>query len=170
MKNTPLLITIVLLMLTQICWADGNSQVNNFSDYINSPENSADNSAKKNMNLPPMISPKTGEASDKTNSSNSDSKSITRGIPIKWKACTIDSDCTAVVADCVSWDALNKKYLNKLARNLKSCSESIDPGFQPLTTCVNQMCKTTDQTTLVSWDEWLNDMHKRREKSTPIIP
>jgi hypothetical protein len=86
------------------------------------------------------------------------------GIPAKWKTCALDSECTAVVADCVSWDVLNKKYLNKIYRNLNSCSESVDPGFKPEVVCVDRRCKTTQKTTDVSWEEWLNEMRKNRER------
>jgi hypothetical protein len=163
MKNSALLITILLFVFSKICWGDGNSQANDFSEYINAPGNAGDNS-DNNMPFPPMTGAKIRRDSERSDSGDSGAKSLLQGIPPKWKACLIDSDCTAAVADCASWDALNKKYLNRLSKNLKSCSESIDPGFQPVTVCVQKFCQATDKTTLVSWDEWLE---RKNESQAP---
>ena len=157
-----LLIFLLLLIFSKWCLSDDNPPVKNFNDYIN---NSAESSMNKNMN--PMLAAK---PEVNNNSDQADTQPQAQGISDQWKTCLTDSDCTAVVADCVSWDVLNKKYLNRFARNLRSCSDAIDPGFQLATACVHKMCQTIDKVTDVSFDEWLSDMHKRKEQSPPIIP
>jgi len=94
-----------------------------------------------------------------------DSQPALQGVPAQWQACSLTSDCTAVVVDCASWEPLNKKFLHRIAKNLNSCSASIDPGFQPETVCVHKACQTTQKTTRVSWEEWLSQMRKTREQS-----
>ena len=158
MKNSVLLMVTLSLIFSKTCWGEGNSQINGFHDYINSPEGPAESIVNKE--IPPI--PATNDKIE-GNSIKSDSQPLLQGIPAKWQACAINSDCTAAVADCVSWEALNKKYLKKLSKNLNSCSATIDPGFQPETVCVKKACKTTDKTTLVSWQEWLSAMRKNRE-------
>jgi hypothetical protein len=153
MKNSALLMIILLLIFSNESFGDDNSQINDFSDYINSSQgplkSTVDNSTKP---VPAMNH-------DLKKESNKEGPApVLKAIPYKWKTCTIDSDCTAVVADCVSWDSLNKKYLKKVSKDLNACSGSIDPGFQPVTVCVDKECKTTEKTTDVSWEEWLSKM------------
>ena len=151
------------LISPKACWADVNSQAKNYRDYINSPVNAADGSESTNINPPAMTSP-----SPKKDADSSDTKSPLPGIPDQWKTCAMDSDCTAAVADCVSWDALNRKYLNNLSQNLRSCTKSIDPGFQPEALCIKKACQTTDINTFVSWEEWYSDMQKRKTWSSEV--
>lgn len=163
MKTSAWLIVVLLLIFSQTCFGDGSSKGSYFNEYVNSPEGSVESSVNKTIN--PIH-----ERKDKTdkNSVKEDSQPVLQGIPSKWEVCAKDSDCTAVVVDCMTWDPLNKKYLKELAKNLNSCSGSIDPGFQPETVCVNKTCKTTEKTTNVSWEEWLSEMRKksRVEKGT----
>lgn len=74
-------------------------------------------------------------------------------VAAKWRACTADSDCTAAAPDCITWQAVSKKDLPKLAEYLKTCTPAIDPGFQPQTVCVKSICQTTEKTTNISWEE-----------------
>jgi len=155
MKNSALLFVVLFLVFSKTCWGQGNSQINNFNAYINSSGGSVESLVNKDIAPMPV--------DDKTKENLVKAEPLLPGIPAQWQVCSIDSDCTAVVADCVSWEPLNKKYLTKLSKNLNFCSTSIDPGFQPKTVCVKKACKATDKTTLVSWQEWLSEMRKRRE-------
>jgi hypothetical protein len=125
---------------------------NGFSEYVNSPEKPSDAPVNK------VIAP---EAKPQETSHNDTAKTDVRplsGVLAKWQVCSVDSDCAAVVADCMSWDAVNKKYLKLLAGNLKSCTDAIDPGFEPEAVCSAQKCRTTDKITHVSWEDWLDQM------------
>lgn len=84
-------------------------------------------------------------------------KKSLQGIPVKDQACVKDSDCTAGVVDCDSWEPYNKMFSNELFKNTGSCPASIDPGFQPAVLCVAKACKTSEKTTRVSWDDWLSE-------------
>lgn len=153
MKTSTLLIIILLLISSNKSFGDDNSQINNFSDYINSSESPSKSPADNSPNPMPVVKKEHKEDHD-----NEDPHTGLKAIPYKWKMCAEDSDCTAAVVDCVTWDSLNKKYLKKLSKELNSCSESIDPGFQPVTVCIDKACKTTEKTTDVSWEEWLSKM------------
>ncbi len=160
MKKYTLFFILFLIFSRAGLGAD-SSHVNYFSDYINSPKapvvNAADNSVSPN------------NATNNEVSKNSDETGPTaalQGIPAQWKACTIDSDCTAGVVDCMSWQPLNKKYLHKLVKDLDPCLSSVDPGFQPQAVCINKACQTTDKSTDVTWEEWLSEMRKV-PKNTP---
>ena len=159
LKNCLLAVVVLFLIFSKLCWGDGSSQTGNFSQYVNSPEGSVWGPVNKNINPIYVIK----ENSVKADSVQEDSQPGWQGISTHWQACSITSDCTAVVVDCASWEALNKKYLNRIAKSMNSCSASIDPGFQPETVCVNKACKITDKTTHVSWQEWLSQMRKTRE-------
>jgi hypothetical protein len=152
-----LLFVPVFLIFPGASFGDESSHMGSFNDYINSPESSSGSSVDKNTGSDHKTHDETGKKSEDT-----DTGPALQGIPAQWKACAMDSDCTAGVADCESWEPLNKKYLPKLSENLNSCSASIDPGFQPQTVCVDKACKITEKTTNVSWEEWLNEMQKRR--------
>ena len=155
MKNRALLIGVLFLIFPKVGWGDEGSSANNFSNYVNSPESPSDTPSDtpvdKNINPGPATNDEHGKKPDET-----DAKPVLSGIPFKWKACAVDSDCTAGVVDCVSWVPLNKKYLHKLSKNLRSCSASVDPGFQPEAVCVAKVCQTTEKSTNVSWEEWLS--------------
>ena len=75
----------------------------------------------------------------------------------------MDSDCTAVAADCVTWEAINKRYLGKIIKDLNSCTTAVDPGFQPESICAQKTCQTTEKTTNVSWEEWLSATRKDKK-------
>jgi hypothetical protein len=137
-----------------------NSQLGGFNEYVNSPEGAWGLPVAKKIIKAPADQDQTKEHVVGPDSVNADSPPVLQGISAKWQVCTTDSDCTATVADCATWEALNKKYLSKIAKNLKLCSVSIDPGFQPETVCVAKACKTTDKNTQVSWEEWLSAMRK----------
>jgi hypothetical protein len=124
--------------------------VKNFSDYVNLSGNSVESAVNKQVNPLPSSKDKPQEKEAQ------DAPAVLQGILPKWKSCAANSDCTAVVADCVSWEPINKKYVHKISKNLYSCAPSIDPGFQPVAVCANKVCKATDKTTLVSWKEWLS--------------
>jgi hypothetical protein len=151
----PSLFIILFLVFTKVCFGDDTSHADNFNNYVNSPGGSFDSLVNKDTNQINAINNKVEGKSDKT-----DSKPVLQKISAKWRICAIDNDCTSAAADCVSWESLNKKYLNKISKNLNSCSESIDPGFQPESICVDKVCKTTEKTTNVSWEEWLSEMSK----------
>jgi hypothetical protein len=87
-----------------------------------------------------------------------------QGIPPKWRVCSIDSDCEAGVESCLYWEPINKEYIKALSKSLDGCTASIDPGFQPVTVCVNKTCQATDKTTDVSWEDWLDKMQKMKVK------
>lgn len=159
MKSRALLIVSLFLIFSGVGFGDESFPVGNFNEYVNSPEGSSESSSgssvDKNVNSTSAVKNEARKNPDET-----DTKQVLQGIPSKWQACTMDSDCTAAVADCVSWEPLNKKYLDKISKNLHSCSASIDPGFQPETLCVAKMCKTTEKTTDVSWEDWLRERRK----------
>jgi len=159
MKHSPLLVAVLFLIFSQTCWGDGASQGGYFNEYVNSPEGPVVSLVNKEINPTPAAHDKFKEHSVKE-----DSQAVLQGISAKWQACSVSSDCTAVVADCALWEPLNKKYLNRIAENLNSCSASIDPGFQPETVCVHKACQLTEKTTHVSWEEWLSQMRKKKEQ------
>ncbi len=131
-----------------------------FSDYINSSQASSKNSVNKALDITAAPNDVVEKRADKQDTKPSGLQSI----PGRWKACDADSECTAGVVDCVSWEALNKKYLHKLGKDLNACVASIDPGFQPQTACVAKTCQTTNKSTNVSWEEWLNDMQEKKDR------
>lgn len=142
---------LLFLVFSKISFADGNSYINNFNEYVNLSDKSSDNSTDKIIYPSTPMSPEVGK-----NPEGADSKPALRGIPAKWQGCATDSDCTAGVADCVSWEALNKEYLPDLFKDLSSCSASIDPGFQPEAVCAHKQCEITEKNTNVSYEEWLS--------------
>ncbi len=78
------------------------------------------------------------------------------GVEEEWKACLVDSDCMAALRGCWVWEPINKKYIKDfMKRNPPACRRSSDPGLQPVTACIDKVCKATDKTTNVKWDEWL---------------
>jgi hypothetical protein len=154
-----------------------------FSDYINNnpAENAAVDTESPASSNADSNTPTEGrhhhhksadntdtDASSTTNADTSDQKdaAVVEGIPMDWQTCGADSDCTAAVVDCLTWDPVNKKYLSKLS-NWDSCSESIDPGFQPQAVCSHNRCRTTDNTTSVSWPEWLANMRAQKQENAP---
>lgn len=155
------LFAVLFLIFYGTGFGDEGNSAGSFNDYINSPEGASGSPVDKNIDLSHAA-----HHEDRKNQEKTDTKQPLQGIPAKWQACAKDSDCTAAVADCVSWEPLNKKYLHKLSKNLNSCSASIDPGFQPESICVGQACQTTEKTTNVSWEEWLGEMRKEKERST----
>ena len=164
MKTRFLFCMVLLLVLTKLSWSEGNAQINDFSHYVNYSEGPQVNSVDNSVMPIEASSIESKEREDKESDKDEGSRVILQGISSKWNVCHIDSDCTAVVADCVSWDSINKKYLRKIIKNLNSCSDVIDPGFQPETICAHKACKMTDKTTLVSWEEWLSQMQKLNHK------
>lgn len=153
MKNRALLIVTFFLIFCRTSLGDESSNESYFSNYVNS--------SPKDQAVSPIVDKnvKPTHAKNDEHGKNSDEKDtgpVLQGIPAKWRACTMDSDCTAGVLDCVSWDALNKKHLKELSKNLRSCSASIDPGFQPEAACVHKACQITGKITDVSWEEWYN--------------
>ena len=78
------------------------------------------------------------------------------GVNEEWRICSADSDCTAALRGCWVWEPINKKYIKKfMKRNIAACSKSFDPGFQPVTACIDKVCQATDKTTNVLMTEWL---------------
>ena len=153
MKNSALLMWMLLLLFPTVSFGASSPHVDKFSNYINSPEGTSESPIDKKINLSHATNDETGQNSEETNI-----KPVLQGIPAQWQACAVDSDCTAGVVDCVSWEAINKKYLKKLSENLRSCSASIDPGFQPEAVCVKKFCESTKKITHVSWAEWLSQI------------
>ncbi len=129
-----------------------NSRDKIFNEYINTSV--ADPGSPVNAQLSPKqeTNNEVQETPDQT-----DIKKSLQGIPFKDQACVKDSDCTAGVVDCDSWEPYNKMFSKELFKNTGSCPASIDPGFQPVARCVAKACKTTEKTTAVSWDDWLNE-------------
>ena len=147
-----ILFVILFLIFPGTSFGDENSRVKNFNEYVNSPEGNSEASVDKNASPMQVTNKEVPEESDK-----SDSKRSLQGIPAKDQTCATDSDCTAGVVDCVSWEPYNKKYLHELFKGSNPCPSSIDPGFQPVTVCVAKICKATEKTSDVSWDDWLRD-------------
>jgi hypothetical protein len=154
-KHLPALFVIVFLILTGISYGDETPHNDIFNEYINSPEGNAGTSVDKNASPTPLKKKEDHKKSEKP-----DTKKSLQEIPSKDRTCAKDSDCTAGVADCVSWEPLNKKYVPELLKHSTSCSASIDPGFQPVTVCADKVCRTTDKFTDSSWDDWLNERIK----------
>lgn len=161
MQNSALLFVVLFLIFSKTCFGDASSQAGSFNEYVNSPEGAWGSPVAKKIIPASAVQDKTKDNPVKPDSVKADSPPVLQGISTKWQVCATDSDCTAVVADCASWEALNKEYFNKIAKNLNFCSASIDPGFQPVTRCVLKVCKTTEKNTNVSWEEWLGAMRKK---------
>jgi hypothetical protein len=81
------------------------------------------------------------------------------GIKEEWRMCSADSDCIAAVRGCWVWEPINKKYIKDFLRrgDFEPCLSSIDPGLQPVTVCMDKVCKATDKTTNVKFYEWLRE-------------
>ena len=158
MNSCLFLLMILIFSFSLACFGQGGAAVNNFRDYVNKSTHDADNSLNEDMDWY-RPTPKDSTAGQKE---RTDNRGMLRGIPSKWQGCRKDSECTAAVADCVSWEGINKDYLSRLFGKLGGCSASIDPGFQPQAACVAGSCQITTKTTDVSWDEWLSGMSKRR--------
>jgi hypothetical protein len=87
---------------------------------------------------------------------NSSQASMPYGVEEEWRACLTDSDCMAALRGCWVWEPINRKYIKEfMERNPPACLKSSDPGLQPVTACIDKVCKATDKTTNVKWDEWL---------------
>jgi hypothetical protein len=148
----PVLFVILFLISSATSFGDESPHVNIFNEYINSPDSNAEAPIDKNAVPKEMTNSEVQKNSDKA-----DTKRSLQGIPAKDQTCATDSDCTAGVVDCVSWEPFNKKYSRELLKESTSCPESIDPGFQPVTVCAAKVCKATDKTTDTSWDDWLGE-------------
>jgi hypothetical protein len=148
-KSLAVLFIISLIIFSQTSYADESPRNNIFNEYINSPEGNSDYTVDKNAG-PKSIT-------KKDDHKKSDTKKSLQEIPFKDQFCVKDSDCTAGVVNCVSWEPLNKKFLKELFKHSTPCPDSIDPGFQPVTVCAKSMCKTTERSTEASWDDWLNE-------------
>ena len=60
----------------------------------------------------------------------------------EWKSCEVDDDCTAGVLGCYYWQPVNKKYVKDLIKTyFTGCLQSINPGMQPVTACVEKKCR-----------------------------
>ncbi|MBI5025037.1 MAG: hypothetical protein HZC18_08605 [Candidatus Omnitrophica bacterium] len=84
-------------------------------------------------------------------------------IPTEWRSCSTDSDCIAGLVGCWYWEPVNKKYIEEFynKKTLASvCRRSIDPGFQPVTACIEKECKLTDKSTQITMDDWRGAMQK----------
>lgn len=156
MKTVLLLIAVLALILATPLFGFEKPNAKPFNDYINGSPSNAQIAADKNTG--PAATP----GDQPKDNSDQDAGPGLPAVPRAWKTCSADSDCTAAVADCVSWEPLNKKYLDKISENLKSCTPSVDPGFQPKTVCVHRVCKTTQEITGVSWAEWLSKIRPSR--------
>ena len=83
------------------------------------------------------------------------------GVEEEWRTCSVDSDCMAALRGCWVWEPINKKYIKEfMGRNPPACAKSSDPGLQPVTACIDKVCKATDKSTNVKWDEWLRRVIK----------
>jgi hypothetical protein len=151
-KRLSVLFVIVFLIFSGTGYGDEAPKSSFFNEYINSPEGNAETSIDKNAS-PNTLTKK----EDHKKSEKPDTKKSLQSIPFKDQICTKDSDCSAGVVDCVSWEPLNKKFLDELFKHSTSCPDSIDPGFQPVTVCAAKECKTTDKFTDHSWDDWLQE-------------
>jgi hypothetical protein len=151
-KHLSVIFFILFLTIAGTSYGDESPHNSFFNEYINSPEGNAQVSADKNAAPKPSV-----KKEDQKKSDRSDSRKSLQQIPAKDRSCTVDSDCTAGVVDCVSWGPLNKKYLKELFKHSTACPDSIDPGFQPVTVCAAKVCRTTDKYTDASWDDWLNE-------------
>jgi len=158
MKKSILLIVTFLLIFSKLGFGQENSQVSNFNDYVNSSKVSLQNPVDKNVSQYYAAKHKN---SYKESLNRKDSNEGLQGVPRQWKACALNSECTAVAADCLIWEPLNKKYLKRIIGNLDSCSKSVDPGFQPETVCVEKECRMTKKSTNVSWEEWLDAIRSK---------
>lgn len=162
-ENIPLSAVIVILFLIFSGPSFGDEEAHNniFNEFINSPEDNSENSTDKNIDSNQVMNAEVPEKSKKGDkkekADKTDSKRSLQRVPAKDKTCAKDSDCTAGVADCVSWEAYNKKYSKELLKNPSYCSDSIDPGFKPVTVCVAKVCETTEKYTDDSWDDWLGE-------------
>jgi hypothetical protein len=59
----------------------------------------------------------------------------------KWLVCEKNSDCTSVVFGCWYWQPLNKTHGAPLqGRYVGACTQSLPPGPQPTSSCVDHMC------------------------------
>ena len=151
---------VFAVLFSQAAWGDGNAETSNFSTYANAPIDNSSSPAKddaEQMKAETIEAMKASGPAPALPAVSQDENPSMRAIPLKWQGCAIDSDCTAAVVDCVSWEPVNKSYLDKIPRDSKICSQSIDPGFQPQAVCLAKHCVTTEQTTTVSWQEWLNE-------------
>jgi len=158
MKRNILFLFAGIIIIPNLCLGNEGFGLKGFNDYVNS--STAPDVSTKNKLVDPSHALKD---KPKENALGEDVPWVLQGILPKWKVCAADSDCTAVVADCVLWEPINKKYTHKILRNLNSCSASIDPGFQPVTVCVDRVCQATAKSTLVSWQEWLGKMKSLRK-------
>jgi hypothetical protein len=153
----PALFFILFLISSTTGFGAEISNVNIFNEYINSPDSNAEAPIDKNAVPKEVTNKEVTNSEVRKSPDKADTKRSLQGIPAKDQTCAIDSDCTAGVVDCVSWEPFNKKYLHELFKKSTSCPASIDPGFQPVTVCVAKVCKATEKTTDASWDDWLGE-------------
>jgi hypothetical protein len=82
------------------------------------------------------------------------------GVDNEWRTCSTDQDCVAALRGCWAWEPINKKYLPQfMGRNPPACLQSTPPGSQPVVACVNKVCVATDQSTGVTWTDWLRSQN-----------
>jgi hypothetical protein len=146
------LFIIFFFVFSATSFGDESPHLNIFNEYINSPTSNSEAAIDTNSSPKEVTNSEVQQTADKA-----DTKRSLQGIPAKDQTCATDSDCTAGVVDCVSWEPFNKKYSHELFKKSNPCPDSIDPGFQPVTVCAAKVCKATDKTTDVSWDDWLRD-------------
>jgi hypothetical protein len=151
-KWGELLFISLILIVSTTSFGGPSPQAGQFSDYINSNEISNTSIINVIIHHETPESPGNADAGPEWQG----------GIPAAWRACQADRDCTAVAADCATWEPVNKKYLSKFTKYLNSCTSSIDPGFQPQAVCNAKACQTTDKTTGVSWKEWISAMKDQK--------
>ena len=59
----------------------------------------------------------------------------------EWSACDNNDECTSVEGGCYYWQPVNRYYANAMKTALfTSCKKSIDPGPQPISSCVSHLC------------------------------
>jgi hypothetical protein len=67
-------------------------------------------------------------------------------VPNNWTACSKDDECTAGLVGCSGvWEPYNIKYSSEfIQKNMaqKSCPENQLVSHEPLTSCIDKVCKT----------------------------
>jgi hypothetical protein len=59
----------------------------------------------------------------------------------EWLACDENADCTSVTVGCYRWAPVNKQHAADMKREgFVPCKKSVDPGPQPIASCVDHMC------------------------------
>ncbi len=63
-------------------------------------------------------------------------------VPLAWRICSQDDDCVSIKVGCWFWVIANKKYIKEVKENVGSqaCRSSTNPGPQPGTACIDNIC------------------------------